>query len=921
MTKECVTNRVKVFISSMCDRKGELKYGVMRKALAFLLEETNMCEIFVFEEGGATSYNVVNSYMDPLADSDLVIVIADNKDGITLATMNEINRARALKKKCIYIFCDQREKNITELQAQLQSDTSNPRFCVVHEFSDIPKRAYEAVINDVLSLYISYCKGRVDYNTLISTEVISEDKRFSISSAVDSDISRDFFKDFSYTKYIVQKEAGVAWGDVSAEAGVDYNCACLIGQVIGSSLTELPDFEKIKADIKAMHENEIQKLVMMRYEAVENYFHGNINSCIDKLNNCIDFCNGSINIPKWMSKDVALDLRNIQAEADREKDIINLKSRGQNILDEDEEPLYYPVIDRITADYNESIVKHWFNTLTQSPFAVNLGGVNYEIEEVCNAFLVAYCYGSITHMIILRKRLYQYLTGVSLEIRWHKMFMFTIKLLFMANDEKILKQFLSAYGENTNNINDQDIMYFFNGIEKQPVNTRNILARLYLMKYFGYYYSDEQFERETEFLVKEIKDCIENKYATNIMVKPMLEAMVETSHRFKEKLILEFVYFIFKHGNKRYYDDAFNAICHFKYKNLNEDEQLGLQRFIMESISDKDIRSNCHHVFPAAQAVRQMETISHDDLDQAVQKYDQKFYEETYLLNVNNHDKEESWKYTKNYIDRIISDNETQGKNGAYSDNVINFYQTIANIMIIEHIKYNSQQMRKLINCIQGTLFAETQTMDAKVDAIELLCILQLEHPNNRQIRKLANRMTVQWSQIVNAQNPFFKRGYSRENLELNFNILRLILKIGNESEFIRSIVQIQSSEIASQITSLSMLERLFRENVFSLWNTSEMGSLFQYVMNSSYSDNYDVRFCAMSVLIKFLVSSYRQLCLERLVEMIDNEPYKNKVGMLYRLRYDNLDDPKVKYIFDKGKSDSHYWVRVAANSIFETKE
>ena len=56
-------------------------------------------------------------------------------------------------------------------------------------------------------------------------------------------------------------------------------------------------------------------------------------------------------------------------------------------------------------------------------------------------------------------------------------------------------------------------------------------------------------------------------------------------------------------------------------------------------------------------------------------------------------------------------------------------------------------------------------------------------------------------------------------------------------------------------------------------------------------------------------------------VEMIDNEPYKNKVGMLYRLRYDNLDDPKVKYIFDKGKSDSHYWVRVAANSIFETKE
>lgn len=68
---------------------------------------------------------------DPLADSDLVIVIVDNKDGITQATMNEINRAKALKKKCIYIFCDQREKNITELQAQLQEDTSNPRISII----------------------------------------------------------------------------------------------------------------------------------------------------------------------------------------------------------------------------------------------------------------------------------------------------------------------------------------------------------------------------------------------------------------------------------------------------------------------------------------------------------------------------------------------------------------------------------------------------------------------------------------------------------------------------------------------------------------------------------------------------------------------------------------------------------------------
>lgn len=112
------------------------------------------------------------------------------------------------------------------------------------------------------------------------------------------------------------------------------------------------------------------------------------------------------------------------------------------------------------------------------------------------------------------------------------------------------------------------------------------------------------------------------------------------------------------------------------------------------------------------------------------------------------------------------------------------------------------------------------------------------------------------------------------------------------------------------------MLERLVREDVFSLWNVPEMSSLFQYAMNSSYHDNYNVRFYAISVLIKLLSNSYRQSCLERLVEMIDNEPYINKVGMLYRLKSENLEDSKIKYIFEKGKSDSHFWVRVAANNV-----
>ena len=64
---------------------------------------------------------------------------------------------------------------------------------------------------------------------------------------------------------------------------------------------------------------------------------------------------------------------------------------------------------------------------------------------------------------------------------------------------------------------------------------RYVLARIFLFKYFGYYFSDEQFKTEAEFLIKKIRECIENKCSLNLLIKPMLEAMSEISIGFQRK--------------------------------------------------------------------------------------------------------------------------------------------------------------------------------------------------------------------------------------------------------------------------------------------------------------------------------------------------------------------------------------------------
>ena len=909
-------NKVNIFISSKCDSGNldDLKYGVMRKALALLLEETGLCRVFVFEEGTATSRKLVHSYMDSLADSDLVVIIVDNQDGISQATMREINRAKALNKKCIYIFCDQRKREITELQAQIQTDSLAPRYNVVHEFSDIPEAAYRAVIEDVVDIYISYCKGRVTYNQEGNEEEL-DGEEIIFSGNVVSNVSKEFMKGFQYTKYIVQSEAGLSWGSEPSKDEKDENCARLLGQIIGCASVSDPNFEMIKEDIAKLHTGKIQNLILMRYDAVAAYFRGEIKICLEKLEKCIELCTKQSDIPKWLMNDIAIDLRNIQIEIDRETDIIRFDMEGQKILDKDNELLYYPVIDRMTSDYYADIAKYMFNNLMNSSHIINLGSVDYTIEKACNVFLVAYFYGSITHMIMIRKKLYEYLMTISLETREHKTFLFTIRLLLMNHDEKALKKFLYAYGENTNSFNEMDIRFLLIGIEKQPLCVEAVLARIFLFKYFGYYFSDEQFKTEAEFLIKKIRECIENKCSLNLLIKPMLEAMSENKHRFSTKKCLDVLYWLFEFEMRKYYDDAFKCLCNLQYDNLSVEEQECLQDFLIDSLKDENIRNNCNHLFEAAQTMRQNEGIAHNKLDDAVRESSLRFYEDTYLLNVAEHDNTDYWKYTKRFVDMIESDTKNNGKNGVYAYGTCNPYRTIENIITNGFARYNSAQMKIIIGGIYNALMASNQTIEAKTDAMELLCVLQGTHPKNRRIKVLCEELSAQWSEVVVAKKLFYESGYGRENLELNFILLQLILHNANEEEIIRNIVQIQNGEIASRKIVLSTIERLLNYNILILGN--EGHCLVQYAMSSSYDENYEIRFWAMVVLTRLLNGPYRKLCLERLVEMIDEEPYQNKVGMLSRLEKDDLEDPKIKYIFDKGKSDAHYWVRIVAERPF----
>lgn len=209
-----------------------------------------------------------------------------------------------------------------------------------------------------------------------------------------------------------------------------------------------------------------------------------------------------------------------------------------------------------------------------------------------------------------------------------------------------------------------------------------------------------------------------------------------------------------------------------------------MQHFLINLLQNEDVRKNCNHIFDAAQTMRQSEYISHDKLDAAVKESNLRFYEDTYLLNVGKHDNDDYWKYTKQFADMIEGDTEVNGKSGVYSYGACNPCKTIGNIIINGSARYNSAQMKIIIGSIRNALFASNQTIEAKTDAMELLCILQGTHPKNKQINMLEKEILVRWNEVVEAKRLFYESGYSCENLALNFNLLQLFLGNVSEAEF-----------------------------------------------------------------------------------------------------------------------------------------
>lgn len=341
MLDNIIENKVKVFISSKCDND---RYTIMRRGLKELLINTGLVQVYIFEDSASSSLYVEESYLKELDISDLCIFIIDNSEEITEGVLKEYNRAKTVGKRTMYFFCDElsKEKSIMQLELEKQG---LQKFKVVHEFSEIIHEVYIAIMQDITNIY----KYKNEINEKMKIEKVTEDSKTMMYKVkkIDSKglqlTNKELLKGILNVKEINEDELDE----------YDVLCAEFLKVVLRKQKINNNKFELLKAKILEMYDRNLKDLINARLECVKLYYNGDIDQCIDNLKEIME--KKKKKIPEWFLNDIAIDLRNLQNIQDEMNNLVRFENDGQKYINNSEESLYYPLIDRMDENSKLSI--------------------------------------------------------------------------------------------------------------------------------------------------------------------------------------------------------------------------------------------------------------------------------------------------------------------------------------------------------------------------------------------------------------------------------------------------------------------------------------------------------------------------------------------------------------------------------------
>lgn len=897
---------LKVFISSRCG-EGCLEYTIVRRALKELLENTQMITSYVFEDTFPTTGKIVPEYLKHLDDSDICLFLIDNYDEkISEGLYTEIQRARATKKKSIYIFLNDETKDITQIQQDIINE-KGVKMYVVHDFQELISVGYRSVLNDVLDKYHDYCLGRL--------LPISEEEFESVNLDVDAfkiierAIPRQLLVGFDETQNKIV-ELMRDWAEpIKKTSGLDTYCANFLDVLLGKKKILSFNTALLLDELQKRQPKELTQVIEKRWKSIQAYYLDDLDLAIRILKELYNSIENKFQYPLWLKNDILIDLRNFEI-MNGNQNAITIYPESQTILDKSDAVVYYPTLDRFSENFYKEICEEHLKEYTKMPQTHILGnGIRTYAIHMTNCYVTAIYNGSWTQLAQFVHKLKYCVfemiknydsTGIIAEF---------YSICIIDDNVKEFEKAFYKFGHLLHHCTHGEIREIYDRTNSIPLKYKRDKWKISVFKYLGYYFSDEDYLEISTEVVKIIESWTQSDNSLVSLGQGIIEALIFNHLRYDQEEICAFAVSWFQKEYKRYYCDLFKLLSYIDYTKIPETTTKALVTEITK-IAGEGSQLDNQLFLEMLLSMRRCPKYT-AKIDALVSKYSHGFYKETYELEIGT----DLSQLIFNQIDKIQDRNIAQGKNGiihSYGDYP---YNIINNIIRQRRFTIRKSILISIIKVAKATLFSATQTINEKSQALQLLICLKLKK------HRFMYDWDVFYKEILNNYSIVTKTSFPDFEFEcesrylLEFNLLLFNIAFGNyEIDTLFDLLSVYNEiDPHEKIIVFESLKMLLSSCDIEVMDSVISTALLQFIIGNCHSDIKEVRLNALVCLVEYTDTKYGDSVVKQIARMIDDEDYKIRLCILKHKKLIKKKDRSLyNHIVGKAKTDAHYLVRKA---------
>jgi hypothetical protein len=900
-------SKLRVFISSSCGEEDE-SFLIIRRAIADELKKTSFVDyVYVFEDETASSDDLREEIVIALNESDVVLFLIDSRLGISNGVLREWEYTKFIDSKVLCIFYNEPRKNKTHIQ--LECEKLNIMRKRIDNVADFISEGSKAIVNDIISVYkksknqllhdnqvMQYSSVSSEYSTFSNdiTEIVSssaavddEPKKCEsdYSSKTNSDLSLmksdiDFYSALypEVGKYINYRLGWTAEQDKDKELSANESLVVNLFKV-SVSLMSIDDLDENELNnfLKGIHNEEQVSFFVRRWDAISEYYRGNIYEAFTILKDINDDID-KFNLPNWLVQDILIDLRNVEQEYLGTQNKMNFNSDYQKKLSDDCNFLVYPAGDRLSKDVYKKLAIEYQKTYFQSPDTVVMGiSINIPIQHYIQELITATIYGSLIHfnlsLTILKDIVVNYLLNYDIG----KLKIPAMKLCLLTKDFKMFKNLCDKNQGLLNVASVKEIDDIFNCSVKGKRN--NFEFQLKLLTNLGFYISDDLFEESYKNIRKLILEWMsdnkkEIKYGS--LIYDMYQGI---GLRLDANEVIYIVQQTYDKGILYFLDDSLKILNYANYsrseksfkcnlssllKSLNNDAE-----FVKKSSRLKNITMNLLLSFPEVQELLSEEIIKWNNFS------DELMHEKDAFGNASN--------MIKNTLLDANNRISNQGVNGTYLGYASSPFYRINRVMNdFNNDQWSVKSIEQLVGVITRFVLNRNQSIGEKIEAIHFM--MRLHSKFVRGLKKDAIVVSIKEiitskEEINNTRDEFF----TNSNLnDIQFNVLLLEVLISH-NDYDKKLLEVYKYFFINDFSDSKIITALgvFYECYPPKLSITSVSNLLQIVLSFINHEQINVRLQAINLLLKFESDEYKEVIESIILEIFDDNDARIKIKVL----------------------------------------